>query len=63
MYRIMATVTKNTPEGTITRQIPSFEIDGNLHGIFTEQGIYPLVNAIVNCFNDDNIKVSVTYFK
>lgn len=32
-WRILATVALNGPDGQVMRQIPTFDLDGDLHGI------------------------------
>lgn len=48
MWQIQATVTRRTNGWSKTIQVPTFEIDENLHGIITEKGAISIAEKIIN---------------
>jgi hypothetical protein len=56
-YAITATITKRTPNGTITKQISTFYLDSNVQGIVSAEHAEKIARTIIDPFDEHEVHV------
>ncbi len=58
-YAVTATVTKKTPEGTTTYQVPTFYLNANVQGIVDAAHAARIAYEVINPTNDPTLDPSI----
>lgn len=56
-YTVTATITKQTPHGTITKQIPTFYLDSDVQGIVSAEHAKKIARTIIDPFDEHEVHV------
>jgi hypothetical protein len=62
IYIASPVINQSTPNGTITRQVPTFLLDGDIQGIVSQEHAGRIVSDICNPTNDVNVVVHANVY-
>ncbi len=58
-YQICANVTKQTEEGTLSIQVPTFYLNSNVQGIVSADHAEQIAREVINPSNDPSLSINL----